>query len=747
MGTENTSSPASLDPLDEIPAVVDATVIVVLAVLVNFMSFWTLLVVRSFRYITSPDVLIGGLAFVDYVSSWTMYPLIAYVYLSNGPFGPLVCDFFYAMWAFFQLVSMFIVTLMATDRYLAIRKPIFYRVKFKVDSVKYVILSFGIAALLACFTPTIILNFARSSERDGTRLTAQACVGTNNQTYRFLQIVILVFNYSLCAIGLFCYMKFLVGIRNFVNRSMGSLEKKTVSASAVSSSYCLSCLCCQEQPQRYLTRGELVEHTLQLMKTIHIKRCTRITKAIAVAVGFFYLTWLPAQISVTLHLVASTHVPILDYIVTRLILAGPILNPLVFAFFAKSYRFGYQRVLFSPLRCCGYEWRSRKPLGLSASEMQRISHRMALEEWQSPGLIRRQYSKRKSVKRRQGIIRCHGIYNVNDEARSTDNMEMKSYEQSTPTSEDAVTLIASKSTDVSTPPYHDNPMSCDGALTMSGEDANCSATVAVSGSDKTVADFQYTSPDDGTLVVSAASSENCVSDGSSIDDESGYGDASSSNESPSNPKTRVEKSTQLSLANSETNHCGKGVADNQLERNRAGLAARSDRCIIRAVVNENGASADGLARINVEVIELVSRDEMRQADGSITDSCRNCRLSSNARSYRRSVSQPASFVFSLRENRFVPKQEDDEEEVSKSFSCSYSDDLFPRCRATLQDSKPISNPVFRSDEREEQGSARKARQLNGPKRTSKALRDSTHYVDDIVKLNDLIQRRQKAEEL
>ncbi|XP_022085557.1 uncharacterized protein LOC110976529 [Acanthaster planci] len=414
------------DPSSE--HVAQAAVVIVIAILVCFCSFLTILVVHKFRSVSNPDILILALAIIDFISSFTVFPLTAFWYLRTVPYPVELCLVQGALTTTIQVASTLVVSLMTVDRFLAIRRPILYRTRLGSPQLKrlvaiLVIVSAVIGCLPAALSST---NWTTITNRHGY------CTFQYSSNFTF---VILAVSLPQIPLLVYCYYGFLVSIRKFIQRrqpqsvpvpspassSASSSEvgrrnnaaRPTVSTSTTTDRletwtarcriYCCCCCCssCWVKQTKPASREEMVERTQTMMKNLNLKRCTRMSKTVALVVVIYYTPWLLTLITMLIELITGVdnYNSTLSLVTVRLMMAHSIFYPLVYAALCGNYRQAYKWALSLPFHPCGLEWHERPPLGLSVSEMHRISHQMALEEWESPGLNRRLYSKRPHLKR------------------------------------------------------------------------------------------------------------------------------------------------------------------------------------------------------------------------------------------------------------------------------------------------------------------------------------------------------------
>ncbi|XP_038062045.1 uncharacterized protein LOC119732553 [Patiria miniata] len=401
-----------------------ATVVILIGILVSFCSFLTILAVHKFRSVSNPDILILALAIIDFISSFTVFPLAAFWYLKTVAYPTELCLVYGALTTTIQLASTAVVSLMTVDRFLAIRRPILYRTRLGSPQLKrLVIIMVVISAVIGCLPAALSsTTWTTVTNRHGY------CTFQYSSDFTF---VILALSLPQIPLLLYCYYGFLVSIRKFIKRRQSGPVPSPASSSVSSSElgrrnhtasppgptvadrweawearcriYCCCCCCsvCRAKQTKPASREEMVERTQTMMKNLNLKRCTRMSKTVALVVVIYYIPWLLTLITMTIELITrvDNYSSTLSLITVRLMMAHSILYPMVYATLCGNYRQAYKWALSLPFHPCGLEWHERPPLGISVSEMHRISHQMALEEWESPGLNRRLYSKRPYLKR------------------------------------------------------------------------------------------------------------------------------------------------------------------------------------------------------------------------------------------------------------------------------------------------------------------------------------------------------------
>lgn len=419
--------------------------------------------------------------------------------------------------------------------------------------------------------------------------------------------------------------------------------------------------------------------------------------------------------------------------------------------------------------------------------MQRISHRMALEEWESPGLVRRQYSKRRTKRK---ISRMHHVYTVSEdngngsggnghdrEGAGKQNRYRKNTSTDTSTGTGMTTSASVKrkvrsrrSTGQGNGVHAKNPLTNgDQNLTLvhkmdsrtsapglsnveNGSAVFCQHLLALDASRQTVREERQSA----SCEVYPRECPNAPLTGKSHDD----AHLRSKDVLP-DPKTYLPQTLQTLAASAvESALCPtqehKGTVAEESSPERAG----GDSIILFGSSREVGgskesfqkpfelsdkAAAQGHVCIHLEVIEFVNRHEMKHKNASLVSTIQKCQLKDK---FPKTIDdgQPGpSFVFSLRENRFVPERI--HQENVDTYSCQYGEDTtspsisIPLKITTMPNLGEKSDlPLSNAKQDCSPNSVRTTKHQH--KRTSDILRESSRYSDDIVMLNDLILQDQ-----
>jgi len=134
--------------------------LLIIALVAIFGNFMTIFIMLKFKTIKIPDLLVIALAVDDLIA--TLIPitmsLVAYLNGMNYDMDSILCNFFGVIAAYTRFTAALLVTVISVERYLAVKKPLFYR-KHCTPSLfkKLLVIVFVLNALLA-FPPAIDPN-------------------------------------------------------------------------------------------------------------------------------------------------------------------------------------------------------------------------------------------------------------------------------------------------------------------------------------------------------------------------------------------------------------------------------------------------------------------------------------------------------------------------------------------------------------------------------------------------------------
>lgn len=131
-----------------------------IAVIAIFGNFMTIFIMLKFKTIKIPDLLVIALAVDDLIATLVpiMMSIVAYLRGEDYEMDSVACNFFGVIAAYTRFTAALLVTVISVERYLAVKKPMFYR-KHCTPSLfkKLLVLVFVFNALLA-FPPAVDPN-------------------------------------------------------------------------------------------------------------------------------------------------------------------------------------------------------------------------------------------------------------------------------------------------------------------------------------------------------------------------------------------------------------------------------------------------------------------------------------------------------------------------------------------------------------------------------------------------------------
>ena len=261
--------------------------IALIAILGNSMTIFIML---KFKTIKIPDLLVIALAIDDLIA--TLIPItmsiVGYFRGKNYEMGSHTCNFFGVIAAYTRFTAALLVTVISVERYLAVKKPLFYR-KHCTPSLfkKLLVLVFVFNALLA-FPPAVDPNTPINEYRGFCLFSFTRIYAVSIVVYANIQFIIVLF----CFV---CIVKELYNLRqrrkhmtaqNMYNRysSASNRESVTFSRSTLVSKV-------SDLSQRLKKTAPAVGEWLQLSIEAQFARML-----LAVTV-LFYINWMPTVVS------------------------------------------------------------------------------------------------------------------------------------------------------------------------------------------------------------------------------------------------------------------------------------------------------------------------------------------------------------------------------------------------------------------------------------------------------------------
>ena len=120
----------------------------------------TIILVSRFKIHKVPDVLVIGLALTDLGSTVIPIPMTLYSYITLNQFSEdsFACNFYATLAQFTRFASVWIVTLVSIERYLAVNKPFVYR--------KYTSPKKFVGILILCWIIAFVLAIAPALDKN-----------------------------------------------------------------------------------------------------------------------------------------------------------------------------------------------------------------------------------------------------------------------------------------------------------------------------------------------------------------------------------------------------------------------------------------------------------------------------------------------------------------------------------------------------------------------------------------------------
>lgn len=262
-------------------------VIALIAMLGNFMTIFIML---KFKTIKIPDLLVIALAVDDLIA--TLIPMtmsiIAYLRGVNYEMDGHACNFFGVIAAYTRFTAALLVTVISVERYLAVRKPLFYR-KHCTPSLfkKLLVLVFIFNALLA-FPPAVDPNTPINEYRGFCLFSFTRIYALFIVAYANIQFVIVLF----CFI---CIVKELYNLhrRRKQMTAQNMYNKYSTAASRDSVTFTKSTLVSKvsDLGQRLKKTAPAIGEWLQLSIEAQFARM------LLVVTILFYINWMPTVVS------------------------------------------------------------------------------------------------------------------------------------------------------------------------------------------------------------------------------------------------------------------------------------------------------------------------------------------------------------------------------------------------------------------------------------------------------------------
>ncbi|XP_077998155.1 uncharacterized protein LOC144451229 [Glandiceps talaboti] len=365
---------------------VTASILLSAGGIANFANFLTLATVFRFKSLSVPDVWIFSLALSDYLFATTTVAISVYDLLTIYSLTDWLCSIFAFTFVWFRLASTTTVTLMIVDRYLALRKPILYRTRFTIYSAKRIVMFIWIVGAIIAVIP--FTNWSSFVQYHGF------CIYDYSSNYA---TVVLAVCYLQFMIVLYTYIEFIFSMRKFIERRHD--RRSTIFSDSRSHRHHTSIVlrglrnARDRATNNCLRRESDAVVQAAVVNSVNVNKCTRMAKTVAVIVLLYYLTWSVVLVGITYELAVGRPQELLKMTGIRAVLLNAVLNPIIYAAICNNYRRGYNKTLCNVICICGCKLKEL-PFGMTGSQVHRIAQQMVSASDNSPGLVRRLYSKR-----------------------------------------------------------------------------------------------------------------------------------------------------------------------------------------------------------------------------------------------------------------------------------------------------------------------------------------------------------------
>ncbi|XP_070561736.1 uncharacterized protein [Ptychodera flava] len=299
----------------------------------------TLFVINRFKPKAVPDVLVTALAISDLLTGVLPVPIAVYAYLTDWDFSKdaTLCDIF--GWISFATNggSMFVLTLMALDRYLAICLPFFY--KSKVTVRRTVLCCIGGLVAASVFAIIPVLGSGHMKPYGTHNAYCHFDYSGNSAMSTAYSITALFIGYLFMFIVLFSYVSVICTLRKFISRR--KLMSRRLSEIS------------EELPELTRSPGFHGNHGSPGSQERCLKLEAMFTRMSWVLLMAYWITWTPLLGVITAAQVGQEISPVVDFIAVRLAVLNSAVNPFIIVCLYEPYRKGYWyiiRKLCSPFR-------------------------------------------------------------------------------------------------------------------------------------------------------------------------------------------------------------------------------------------------------------------------------------------------------------------------------------------------------------------------------------------------------------
>ncbi|XP_077864512.1 uncharacterized protein LOC144350011 [Saccoglossus kowalevskii] len=327
--SDNATSVGGVFPVSTVGVGVSLAVMEVVLIAGNLL---TLFVIKRFRRKAVPDVLVAALVVCGLITGVFPIPVAIHSYLNtwNLTNNTSLCDFL--GWISFASIagSMFVLTLMAVDRYLTICRPIFY--KTKVTAKKTLFVTTG-GLLAICFFAAIPLMSSEHMRPYGTH--AAYChfdYGVTSAAAKTFSITVLIIGYFFVVVVLVSYVSAVCALRRFIaNRNHMTRRVSVIS---------------EEIPGLVTSPGFHGNRGSPGSSEQSLKLEAQFTRMSWVLLMVYWITWTPLLGVVTAAQLGQQVGALVDFIAVRLAVLNSVVNPFILLCLYGPYRKGLRDIIY-----------------------------------------------------------------------------------------------------------------------------------------------------------------------------------------------------------------------------------------------------------------------------------------------------------------------------------------------------------------------------------------------------------------
>ncbi|KAI6657437.1 hypothetical protein LOD99_183 [Oopsacas minuta] len=328
-------------------------------------NIFTIALIFSFKKRHVPDILVLSLAFNDIYS--VLFPiliaLVVYFYPLRLPQGHWSCELMTLLSLLSRIMSMFLHTLIAIDRFLAIARPLQYRRIIKPITAMIIIVVFFVISLLISLIPWIY-DATLDAEDPSQCLQHQSISILNICIFdyaKWYSIIILVLGWGQMMLFFVVFVTTVtIALRYYYKRTRllkgnDRILQESLNASSISRKDSKK----ETKILKHITKlgSKMKERKLTEWLWLEFSFEIQFVRMLFILSILFYLTWAPSLIIITYVLIGYWNTVSLrpDELIfwgIRISVLNIALNPIIYAIFSTQYRNAYWYAIKKYLFCC-----------------------------------------------------------------------------------------------------------------------------------------------------------------------------------------------------------------------------------------------------------------------------------------------------------------------------------------------------------------------------------------------------------